>query len=198
MGFYFRKSKSFGPFRLNFSKSGIGLSTGVKGARLSFGPKGTYVNLGSNGVYYRKKIGSKSNNKNNYLHEISKPEDNITSAVNISNESMVESEFEQELITNIKKARRINTLWIFSLLLMYVLMCVYPLLFLVFIALLVFRILFRKYFRAEINYELDEIANNKWKDFISSVNLLRNSKKYGWLKVKIIFMTLNIMQAPDK
>lgn len=55
MGFYFRKSKSFGPIRLNFSKSGIGFSTGVKGARMSFGPKGTYVNLGANGAYYRKK-----------------------------------------------------------------------------------------------------------------------------------------------
>lgn len=60
MGFYFRKSKSFGPFRINLSKSGIGLSTGVKGARLSIGPKGTYVNMGRNGLYYRKKIGSKN------------------------------------------------------------------------------------------------------------------------------------------
>jgi len=35
MGFYFRKSKKFGPFRLNFSKSGIGASVGVKAARVS-------------------------------------------------------------------------------------------------------------------------------------------------------------------
>lgn len=60
MGFYFRKSKSFGPIRLNMSKSGLGVSTGVKGARLSFGPRGTYVNLGRNGIYYRKKIGGSS------------------------------------------------------------------------------------------------------------------------------------------
>lgn len=56
MGFYFRKSKKFGPFRLNFSKSGVGASFGVKGARISSGPRGTYVNVGSNGFYYRQRI----------------------------------------------------------------------------------------------------------------------------------------------
>lgn len=60
MGFYFRKSKSFGPFRLNLSKSGLGLSTGIKGARLSFGPRGTYVNMGSGGLYYRRSSKEKS------------------------------------------------------------------------------------------------------------------------------------------
>lgn len=56
MGFYFRKSKKFGPFRLNFSKSGIGASFGVKGARVSSGPSGTYVHVGTNGFYYKQKI----------------------------------------------------------------------------------------------------------------------------------------------
>ena len=31
MGFYVRKGFNFGPLRVNFSKSGIGLSLGVKG-----------------------------------------------------------------------------------------------------------------------------------------------------------------------
>lgn len=56
MSFYIRKSVKFGPFRLNFSKSGIGVSAGVKGARLSTGPRGTYIHLGRNGIYYRQKI----------------------------------------------------------------------------------------------------------------------------------------------
>jgi len=56
MGFFFRKSLNFGPFRLNFSKSGVGASVGVKGARLSSGPRGTYINFGSNGFYYRQRI----------------------------------------------------------------------------------------------------------------------------------------------
>ena len=35
MGIRFRKSKNFGPFRINLSKSGIGYSVGVKGARIT-------------------------------------------------------------------------------------------------------------------------------------------------------------------
>ena len=62
MGFYFRKSVNFGPFRLNFSKSGIGVSTGVKGFRVGTGPNGNYVHMGRNGIYYKKTFG-KNNNK---------------------------------------------------------------------------------------------------------------------------------------
>lgn len=57
MSFYIRKSVKFGPIRFNFSKSGIGISIGVRGARVSTGPRGTFVHLGSNGLYYRQKIG---------------------------------------------------------------------------------------------------------------------------------------------
>lgn len=59
MGFYFRKSIGFGPIRLNFSKSGVGISTGVKGFRISTGPRGTYLNAGRKGFYYRKKLDAK-------------------------------------------------------------------------------------------------------------------------------------------
>jgi hypothetical protein len=71
MGFFFRKSLGTGLFRLNFSKSGVSLSTGIKGARVNFSSRGTYVNFGSHGIYYRKKIsgfGQKgyTNNPTNY------------------------------------------------------------------------------------------------------------------------------------
>lgn len=56
MGFYIRKSVKFGPLRLNSSKSGIGISVGVKGARISTGPRGTYIHMGGNGIYYRQRI----------------------------------------------------------------------------------------------------------------------------------------------
>lgn len=58
MGWYLRRSLNFGPFRLNFSKSGIGASVGVTGARVSFGPRGNYVHMGRHGVYYRERLGS--------------------------------------------------------------------------------------------------------------------------------------------
>lgn len=70
MGFYFRKSVKFGPIRFNFSKSGIGVSAGVKGARISTGPRGTYVHAGRNGFYYSQKIGDPSDPKADRAPEV--------------------------------------------------------------------------------------------------------------------------------
>lgn len=57
MGFFFRRSAKVGPFRLNFSRSGMGASVGVKGARLTVTPRGTtYVTVGSHGFYYRETL----------------------------------------------------------------------------------------------------------------------------------------------
>lgn len=53
MPFYLRKSVSVGPFRFNLSKSGVGISAGVKGFRVGTGPKGNYVHMGRGGFYYR-------------------------------------------------------------------------------------------------------------------------------------------------
>jgi hypothetical protein len=58
MGWSYRKSFGSGPFRVNFSKSGVSFSAGVKGARVNVGPRGTYVNLSSHGISYRRKISS--------------------------------------------------------------------------------------------------------------------------------------------
>jgi hypothetical protein len=61
MGWFFRKSTRVGPFRLNFSRSGIGASVGVKGARLTMTPRGTtYVTVGSHGFYYRETLSGPS------------------------------------------------------------------------------------------------------------------------------------------
>lgn len=56
MGLYLKKSFRAGPVRLNLSKSGLGLSAGVKGARVGCGPRGSYVHAGRNGLYYRKHL----------------------------------------------------------------------------------------------------------------------------------------------
>ncbi len=54
MAFYLRKYLKTGPFRLNLSKGGLGLSGGIVGARIGIGPKGAYVHGGRHGIYYRK------------------------------------------------------------------------------------------------------------------------------------------------
>lgn len=56
MGWYLRKAFSFGPLRLNVSRSGLGYSVGVKGLRLGSGPRGNYVHMGRYGVYYRQSL----------------------------------------------------------------------------------------------------------------------------------------------
>lgn len=56
MGFYIRKSISVGPLRFNLSKSGVGLSAGVRGFRVGTGPRGNYVHMGRYGVYYRETL----------------------------------------------------------------------------------------------------------------------------------------------
>lgn len=59
MPFGFRRSlKIAGPLRLNFSKSGLGLSLGVPGLHIGAGPRGRYVRAGvpGTGVYYRKSL----------------------------------------------------------------------------------------------------------------------------------------------
>jgi len=57
MGWSARKSLAFGPLRVNLSRSGIGLSAGVRGARVSVGPRGTYVSFGAGGFRYQHKLG---------------------------------------------------------------------------------------------------------------------------------------------
>jgi Protein of unknown function (DUF4236) len=57
MPFFLRKAISAGPFRFNLSKSGIGLSVGVKGLRFGLlGPRGNYIYAGRGGLYYRKSL----------------------------------------------------------------------------------------------------------------------------------------------
>jgi hypothetical protein len=59
MGFSFRRSSNFGPFRLTFSKSGIGASVGVRGARVTLSPRGkTYITVGAGGFSYRQNLSS--------------------------------------------------------------------------------------------------------------------------------------------
>ncbi|MBU2867106.1 DUF4236 domain-containing protein [Pacificibacter marinus] len=80
MPIYIRDSISLGPFRINLSKSGLGISAGVKGFRVGTGPRGHYIHAGKNGVYYRKTLGGigrkssagSSHVEANYASEVAK------------------------------------------------------------------------------------------------------------------------------
>ncbi len=56
MGFFFRRSAGFGPFRLNFSKSGVGWSVGGRGfrtGRSATGRKYSTFGIPGTGMGYR-------------------------------------------------------------------------------------------------------------------------------------------------
>ena len=56
MPFSFRRSKSFGPFRLTVSKRGLSTSVGAKGLRLTKGPSGTHATASAGGLRYRTRL----------------------------------------------------------------------------------------------------------------------------------------------
>ena len=61
MGWRFRRSMGFGPFRLNMSKSGIGYSWGIPGIRVSTSPNGRrylWLSLPGTGLAWSKEIGN--------------------------------------------------------------------------------------------------------------------------------------------
>jgi len=60
MPFSLRKSVKAGPFRFNFSKSGVGLSVGIKGLRVGTAPRGHYVHAGVKGIYYKTSLNAGS------------------------------------------------------------------------------------------------------------------------------------------
>jgi hypothetical protein len=64
MPFYIRKSLKVGPIRFNLSKSGVGVSAGVKGARIGTGPRGNYIHLGAHGLYYRSTLVTPATSQN--------------------------------------------------------------------------------------------------------------------------------------
>ena len=57
MSLSFRKSIKVGPMRFNFSKSGLGVSTGFKGFRIGSGPRGNYVSVSAHGIRFRQSLG---------------------------------------------------------------------------------------------------------------------------------------------
>lgn len=180
MGWYFRKSKSVGPFRVNFSKSGMSFSTGVKGARMTFGPRGTFINVGSNGIYYRKKLGSsaKSNGSRSKSHAQNGAVQYVENyaqtvdAITVQEQTQGLSVTNQAIVKDIKRARLLNWLWIALAAILLVYVGWWTL-----IIMLALRILLPRFFRAEVNYELDTEAANEWEKFAEFFSTLKTSKK---------------------
>jgi hypothetical protein len=64
-----RRVKLFPGVKINFSKSGISTTIGVRGASITIGKQGTYLNTGipGTGIYDRRKIGENKRNVQEYI-----------------------------------------------------------------------------------------------------------------------------------
>lgn len=198
MGFYFRKSKNIGGLRFNFSKSGIGVSTGVKGVRVGTGPHGNYINIGANGIYYRKTWGNKRKNndkfqrkqtvnkENNYkIENVEEIESgNVIDIVDSSSEELV-----NELNTKLKK---FSFKWL-SLLFLVIPMNSDLNSFLFIVSLLIFDIIDKKRKNTIIFYDIDENEENRIQQFYDSFrDILKSNKKWH---IKSRINNYNIKQS---
>lgn len=75
MVWFLRKSFKLGPLRFNLSKSGVGVSAGVKGARVGVDARGrSYVHAGRGGLYFRRSLsGTASGDEDAALPEFLRP-----------------------------------------------------------------------------------------------------------------------------
>lgn len=134
MGFYLRKSVSVGPFRFNISKSGVGVSAGIKGLRVGAGPRGNYIHMGRGGLYYRKTFapaGAKSVQPLNQPQPIpaellpTSPTHDPMQAIESGDITRLVDSSSKELVDEINSKQRMLRLWPFaagaSLALLYVL-----------------------------------------------------------------------------
>lgn len=173
MGWYIRKSKSFGPFRLNFSKSGLGLSTGIKGARISVGPSGTYISGGKNGLYYRQKIGGNSKSAQRRARV-----NNIMNDKEVSKDFIAESSIE-ELSKDVNKTHRLYNIWKICFIISIIVAIVYENIYILLISLLliILFIIFKNKMVFNIDYDLEGESNDRWQAFLQEMKSIFSSKK---------------------
>jgi hypothetical protein len=131
-----RKSISFGGMRVNFSKSGVGFSTGVKGFRIGTGPRGNYIHIGSNGLYYRKTLNC--NNSNNVLKQLSRENNEINyifeDITNSDAQHLTDSSHKELLEEIIEKNKKVSftILWVMAAIILFFInpWCIFLLVFL--------------------------------------------------------------------
>jgi hypothetical protein len=113
MGFYIRKAISVGPFRFNLSKSGVGLSTGVKGFRVGTGPRGNYVHIGRGGLYFRKTLSGPESRQD--APSISQTAEDSFQQIEAGSVAQMIDSSSVELLSEINAKTKRPSLWIFTL-----------------------------------------------------------------------------------
>ena len=185
MGFYFRKSVNLGGLRFNFSKSGVGVSTGFKGFRVGSGPRGNYVQMGRNGVYYKKTWGNSKNrvNERSNTQNIKKYNQN-NYTIKRENEDLDEYSTEEicdsssmELVEEIKSNYSKITLKWFSLFFIFNI-------YLFILTFIIFAYLDNKRKNTIIFYDIDEETELKLQQFYDSFDEITKCKRKWYILSK--------------
>jgi len=195
MGLYLRKSIRIGPFRFNLSKSGIGVSAGIKGFRAGTGPRGNYVHMGRNGLYFRKTLSSPPQqahthnahaesheelaydlNNNIEMHEIES--ESVEKMVDASSEELIKEINEKQM-----KARMFPFIFC-SFLFLIIIMLVGKISLWIFISVsaIMFPLLIFVYYKDKIRkttvifYSLDKEAEESYQELHKMFNIISSSK----------------------
>ena len=189
MAFGFRKSVKAGPFRLNFSKAGVGISAGTKGARVGLNKRGTYVQVGYGGVYYRKFA---SHRKGQHRDKTLAPKNSESRLLLDEQEGNLETSLQdtldkstpKELLEKLKKSRA--PAWEAYVIAVLVFLIGYSTdvlgaLVAALVAFFLMRWWGRKRRRAKLYYVLDEAGYNTLGSFQQVVNHLSQSQRLWYM-----------------
>lgn len=117
MSFYVRKSLRAGPFRLNLSRSGIGVSAGIPGFRVGSGPRGNYVRVDVAGVHYQTALVPKQRGRHGVVSSASPPQrlpmpsDVIMLDTTGTDATRLEPTGPGDLVTQLNQAARRHLWW---------------------------------------------------------------------------------------
>lgn len=182
MGFRFRKSINLGGgFRINISKSGIGYSWGTKGYRITKTAKGTVretASIPGTGISYVKEY--KNHKKANpTTKNIPISDTNCYDTENIVNASAAKmvSDGLEDILSSARKTLLVNKLSTIGLVLFFILGCVYPILFVLFIACLIMKIYAKTAGRIALEYDIDEDQKDTIKKRMEPMILVTKSNK---------------------
>ncbi|WP_434509820.1 DUF4236 domain-containing protein [Desulfitobacterium sp. AusDCA] len=180
MGFYFRKSISFGGVRFNFSKSGIGASVGVKGFRLGTGPRGNYIHIGQGGVYYRAALGRKKDAVNRVLldrpenppSDLVQSEHLLFQEIESGDISLIVDSSSQDIVNEINAKRKKFPLWPLALLCVLIPTVGMPLALLG--GILIYAIVDKKRKMTILFYDIEDQSEQEIQQFYNSFEELMN------------------------
>jgi len=178
MGFYFRKSFKFGGMRVNFSKSGVGFSGGVKGFRIGKGPRGNYIHMGANGIYYKKTLNGRNNRPSSQPSISPEPGQNYNfQDIESSDVANLVDASSEELLKEINEKNRKVRFSVLWTIISVVLMLFNPALILLLLLLPVFIYVDKRRKNVVLVYDIESENEEKLQKFYESFNELINARK---------------------